>query len=53
MSVSERPLAISLAKDVLRDPSTHGWLAPLAREYLKEVEAKPEQAEKPKQEKAA
>ena len=43
MSASERPLAVSLAHEVLRDPSTHGWLAPLAREYLKEVEARPEQ----------
>jgi hypothetical protein len=36
---SERPLAEQLARDVLRDPVTHGWLAPLAREYLKEIEA--------------
>lgn len=38
MTVNERPLAEQLARDVLRDPVTHGWLAPLAREYLKEIE---------------
>lgn len=37
MSVNERPLAEMLAREVLRDPVTHGWLAPLAREYLKEI----------------
>lgn len=37
MTVNERPLAEMLANDVLRDPITHGWLAPLAREYLKEI----------------
>jgi hypothetical protein len=41
---SERPLAEQLARDVLRDPVTHGWLAPLAREYLKEIEAVDEHA---------
>lgn len=35
--MSERPLAEQLAREVLRDPATHGWLAPLAREYLAEI----------------
>ena len=37
--VNERPLAEQLAREVLRDPATQGWLAPLAREYLKAVSA--------------
>jgi hypothetical protein len=37
-AVSERPLAEQLAREVLRDPATHGWLAPLAREYLLQIE---------------
>ena len=37
--VNERPLAEALAREVLRDPATQGWLAPLAREYLKTIAA--------------
>lgn len=36
--VDERILAEQLAKQVLREPEEYGWLAPLAREYLKELE---------------
>jgi hypothetical protein len=43
--VNERPLAEQLAREVLRDPATQGWLAPLAREYLKAIAAADEQDE--------
>jgi hypothetical protein len=35
--ISERPLAEALARQILDARSEHGWLAPLAREYLKEI----------------
>jgi hypothetical protein len=35
--MNERPLALSLANQILRETDTLGWLAPLAREYLKDV----------------
>jgi hypothetical protein len=41
--VNERPLAEQLAREVLRDPATQGWLAPLARAYLKTIAADTEE----------
>lgn len=38
-AVNERPLAEGLARQILDDRFEHGWLAPLAREYLKEIAA--------------
>jgi hypothetical protein len=38
-TVNERPLAESLARQILDARFEHGWLAPLAREYLKEIAA--------------
>lgn len=38
-AVNERPLAEGLARQILDDRFEHGWLAPLAREYLKEITA--------------
>jgi hypothetical protein len=35
--VDERPLAEQLARQILDERFEHGWLAPLAREYLKEI----------------
>jgi hypothetical protein len=51
MAVSERPLAESLAQQILRDDRDLQWLAPLAREFLalveREEEAKAPETEAP------
>jgi hypothetical protein len=42
--MTERPLAESLAQQILRDDRDLQWLAPLAREYLRLLEASSERA---------